>query len=85
MISFIQLILRFKRKAASLVNLNTLGVGYWSVAAHDVYADFITGGNFLRQKGKSQGGVMNAILGSGALSALMANSVFLAKQKRSNL
>lgn len=73
----------FKRKADSLVDL---GVGqYWDVAGQNPYADLETGCNFIRQKGKSQGGTLNAILGSNALAALLANSVFLTRQNLFNM
>ena len=74
----------FKRKAASMVDLTTT-TGYWTVNGHDPYADIVTGGNFLRQKGKVQGGTLNAILGSAAFSALLANTVFVARNDMSNL
>jgi hypothetical protein len=70
--------------ALSMVDLNTT-TGYWTVNGHDPYADIVTGGNFLRQKGKVQGGTLNAILGSAAFSALLANTVFVARNDLSNL
>jgi len=74
----------FKRKADSMVDLNAT-TGYWTVNGHDLYADIVTGGNFLRQKGKIQGGTMNLILGAGALSAMFANTVFVARQDLVNM
>jgi hypothetical protein len=73
----------FKRKAASLVDL-TAGQ-YWTVNGHDPYKDLEAGCNFLRQVGKVQGGMINAILGSSALAALLANSVFLTRQNLFNM
>jgi hypothetical protein len=73
----------FKRKSASLVDL---GSGeYWTNNGHDLYADFEAGCNFLRQKGKVQGGTINAILGSSALAALQNNSVFKERQNLFNM
>lgn len=74
----------FKRKADSLVDLNAT-TGYWTVANHDLYADLITGCNFIRQKGKSQGGTFNAIFGASALSAMMGNAVFTTRQNLFNM
>jgi len=63
----------FKRKAASLVDLGS-GPGYWTVSGHDVYKDFENAGDFLRRTGKSQGAVLNAILGSEAWNEFLKNS-----------
>jgi len=68
----------YLRKSASIVNLSS--GNYWTVSGHDPYADLEAGCNFIRQKGKAQGGVFNLILGSSALSALLQNSVFLQRQ-----
>lgn len=73
----------FKRKAASLVSL-TSG-NYWTVDGQDPYADLEAGCNFLRQVGKTQGGTINAILGSNALSALLKNTEFLKRQNLFNM
>lgn len=75
--------INFKRKADSLVDL---GSGdYWTVSGADCYADFEAGCNFMRQVGKSQGGTINAILGSTALQALLTNSEFLERQNLFNM
>lgn len=70
----------FKRKAASLVDINTLTGSYWDANGHDLYKDIENACIFIRQKGKSVGGVFNLILGSEALTALLKNSVFLTRQ-----
>lgn len=65
----------FKRKAGSLVdNSGTPWDG-----ANDPIPQIQAGCNFLRQKGKSQGAVINMICGSDALSALFNNSDFTSK------
>lgn len=62
----------FKRKAASLVDL---GAGnYWAAAGVDPVTSLETGCNFLRQVGKAEGGVFNAILGTTALRDLLGNA-----------
>ena len=66
----------FKRKALSLVDYSA---SPWT-AANSPYEDLETGCNFIRQEGKAQGGVFNAILGSSALNALLTNSVFTTRQ-----
>lgn len=76
--------INFKRKALSLVDLLT-STGYWTNAGHDPYKDFETAGNFIRQKGKVQGGVLNAICGSLALADLLLNDVFLKRQNLFNM
>ncbi len=62
----------FKRKAASKVDVDAAG-DYWTVSTANPYNDLEDGGNFLRQVGKSQGGVINAIYGSEAWRAFEAN------------
>jgi len=63
----------YKRKAASLVDK---GAGnYWTTGTVSPYADLEAGCNFIRQKGKAQGAVFNAILGSEALEALLNNTI----------
>lgn len=62
----------FKRKAASLVNNSGTP---WTTGTTDPYAQMEAGCNFLRQVGKVQGGVVNAILGSSALSAFLNNTI----------
>lgn len=71
----------FKRKALSLVDLSSTP---WT-GANDPYAQLEVGCNFLRQVGKSQGGTINALLGSSALSALLTNADFLERQNLFNM
>jgi hypothetical protein len=71
----------FKRKAGSLVD-NT---GDYFATNSDPFAVFEAGCNFLRQVGKSQGGTINAILGSTALANLLANTKFTARQNLFNM
>lgn len=60
----------FKRKADSLKdNSGTPWTG-----ANNPYTQLETGCNFIRQKGKAQGSVINAIFGSSALTAFLANT-----------
>lgn len=73
----------FKRKAASLVDK---GAGnYWATGAVDPFADLTAAGTFLRQVGKSQGGTLNAIFGSTALSDLLKNTTFTTRQNLFNM
>lgn len=72
----------YKRKAASLVDLG--GGNYWASAV-DPFAQLEAGCNFLRQVGKAEGSVFNAILGSSAMSALFANTAFKERQNLFNM
>lgn len=60
----------FKRKSASLKD-NTATP--WT-GSYDPYLQYEAGGDFLRQVGKSEGSVINAIHGSLAMRALLANT-----------
>ena len=72
----------FKRKSGSLVDK---GAGnYWANNV-DPFADLEAGCNFLRQVGKATGGTFNAILGSTALTDLLANTKFTARQNYFNM
>ncbi len=71
----------FKRKAASLVDLDTLG-SYWTVDTVDPAKDLENGCIFLRNVGKMGGSEVNGIFGSAALNALYNNPIF---QKKSDL
>lgn len=63
----------FKRKAASLVNT---GAGtYWATGTVSPYDQMLEGANFLRQTGKSQGGVLNAIMGTIAFNDFLKNTI----------
>lgn len=62
----------FKRDADSIVDLG--GGGYWTGASVKPTDSLETGANFLRQKGKVQGGNINIICGSEALGALLDNT-----------
>jgi len=75
--------INFKRKAASIVDLTGAG-GYFS-ANSDVFAQFKAGCDFLRTVGKSGDAVFNAILGSTALTDLLANTKFTARQNLFNM
>jgi hypothetical protein len=71
----------FKRKAASLDDLSATP---WT-GANNPYTDIEAGCNFIRQKGKAQGGTFNMILGADALQALLTNSFFLQRQNLFNM
>lgn len=63
----------FLRKADSLVDL---GAGnYWDGAAVDPNTVLETGCRFLREVGKSSGGVVNVIMGSAAFAAMTNNTI----------
>lgn len=61
----------FKRKAASIVAYNA--ANDFSIATVDPRIVLKAGCEFIRQKGKSQGGTFNAILGDQAMSDLINN------------
>lgn len=72
----------FKRKAGSLVDP---GAGnYWSNNV-DPFAQLEAACTFLRATGKSGDGVFNAILGQTALTDLLANTKFTARQNLFNM
>lgn len=64
----------FKRKAASLVAYNA--AHDWSDDTKDPITILQTGCDFLRTKGKMQGGLVDAILGTSALTAMQNNAKF---------
>lgn len=67
----------FRRKAGSIADL---GAGnYWNEASVNPITNFVTAGNFIRQEGKAQGGIFNAIVGEDALQALLSNPNFIAR------
>lgn len=64
----------FKRKATSMVNVDTAG-DYWSVAASATpLVDIRKGMDFLRNVGNSGGSSVNVIMRSKALEALLATT-----------
>jgi hypothetical protein len=69
--------INYKRKAASIVDD---GAGQYFASAIDPFPKFEAGCNFLRQVGKSGDAVFNAILGTTALSDLLNNAKFQARQ-----
>jgi len=73
----------FKRKAASLVD-KTAGY-YWATSTIDPDEDSCNACTFIRTKGKSQGGVYNAIFGESAFTAYMNNAVIKARQGLYNI
>lgn len=68
--------INFKRKSDSLVDLSATP---WTNDANNPYTHLETGATFLRQKGKSQGGVFNLICGSEALNAFLNNAIVKAR------
>lgn len=70
----------FKRKAGSLEDLSGTP---WTGAA-DPYAHLQAGAQFIREKGKSQGGTLNAIMGSTALNAFLNNAIVKSRADISN-
>lgn len=67
----------YKRKTASKVDL---GTGNYFTDAIDPFDAFQDAGVFLRQKGKVNGRVLNAIMGNEAITALFANTKFKERQ-----
>jgi len=75
--------INFQRKAGSLVDL---GAGnYWATGTVNPYDTLEAGCVFIRTKGKAQGTVFNAILGSEALSDLLNNTIFKERQDLKNM
>lgn len=72
----------FGRKTTSKV---TLTGAFWDGASTDPFKQLETGCNFVRSVGKSGDAVFNALLGSDALSALLNNKQFLARQNLFNM
>ena len=73
----------FKRKAESMVDG---GSGtYWTVNTVDPVVALQAGGDFIRQKGKAQGGVYNVIMGASAFNAMINNTIFKAKYDLKNI
>jgi hypothetical protein len=66
----------FKRKAGSLVDNSG---STWATGTNDPLSHLEAGANFLRQTGKSQGGIVNVIMGSAAFSAFIANATVKAR------
>jgi len=63
----------FKRKAASMVDVDTLG-DYWTASTGDPLGDLENGAKFLRTIGKSNGAVLNCVMGAKALTQFLANT-----------
>lgn len=64
----------YKRKAASMVNVDTLGE-FWSVSATaDPMGDIRKGMDFLRNVGNSGGSSVNVVMRSAALEAFLATT-----------
>lgn len=74
----------FKRKAASIVDLNTAG-GYFTNNAVNPFAAFENAGKFIRQVGKASMTTGNAICGGDAFTALIENTKFKDRQNLLNL
>ena len=72
----------FKRKADSLVDP---GVGNYFANNIDPFALFEAGCNFIRKSGKTSAVMFNAILGSDALTDLLANTKFKERQNLFNM
>jgi hypothetical protein len=69
----------FKRKAASLVDK---GAGnYWATGTVNPYNDLEASGNFLRQVGKAEGGILNIVMGSTAFADFLNNPFVKDRQK----
>jgi hypothetical protein len=73
----------FKRKAASIVDLN-VSSSYWTANNSNPYTDIENGCNFIRTVGKAATGSFNMIMGTQAKNALFNNAKFLAEQNLFN-
>jgi hypothetical protein len=65
--------INYGRKAASIVNVDTLG-DYWSVAGALPFNDIRKGMDFLRNVGNSGGSSVNVVMRSAAYEALLATT-----------
>lgn len=74
--------INFKRKSTSIVDL---GSGQYFTSAIDPFAKIEAGCTFIRTKGKAQGGTYNAIFGTQAWAAFLANSDFQSRQNLVNM
>lgn len=72
--------LDFGRKAASLVDLG--GGNYWTGAAVDPNDALLDGCTFLKETGKMEGHVVNAILGDDVLMAYLNNTIVKDRAKQ---
>jgi hypothetical protein len=70
----------FKRKAASIVDLGAGGAGGYFATDSDLFAQFKSGCEFIRTKGKSGDFTYIAILGATAYEHLLANAKFKDRQ-----
>lgn len=61
----------FKRKSGSLVDIG--GANYWNQTGSNPLTDLANGALFLRTVGKSQGAVVNCVMGSSALDLFINN------------
>lgn len=73
--------INFRRKADSLVDLSATP---WT-GSYNPYTQLEVGCNYIREKGKAQGGTFNLLCGSDALQALLANDTFLTRQNLFNM
>lgn len=66
----------FKRKAASIIDVADINVNRrWTDSTNSKpYDDLKAGAQFLREKGKSSGSVINAIMGGKAMTAFLDNT-----------
>lgn len=65
----------FRRKATSIVNVNTAGSPYWNNASTATpLADIAKGGTFLRNEGTATGNALNLVARSSVISTLMATA-----------
>jgi len=71
----------FGRKAASIVNTPS----QYFAANNDPFAVFQNGCKFIRENGRTNDAVFNAILGETALTNLLANTKFTARQNLFNM
>jgi hypothetical protein len=75
----------YKRKAASLVDLTVGGGGGYFSTNSDVFKQFENACIFLRTIGRCPDAVFTAILGAQALTDLLANTKFTARQNLFNM
>ncbi|MCE3278035.1 MAG: hypothetical protein K0S44_226 [Bacteroidetes bacterium] len=69
----------FKRNATSLIDANASSTGYWTSGSVDPDAVLLLGSAYLKETGKSEGSVINVIMGESAFQAYKNNTIVKAR------
>ena len=66
----------FQRKAASMIDVNTLYGKYWDDGSADIYGNIIAGCNWLKTYGYVASNMFKMICGQGTIRAILNNTKF---------